>query len=274
MEERLGEVTAESEKGLIAIEHLDNYREQLRQKTIEARDMSLQLHSLEAELKEVKQFQAKHKLMEQELNELRIKAEKFPPLIVEITRLRSTCKSVTKTLQEQDKSIVAMREKSKTSETEMTRLKAEIRSLRDVESKLKEANTEIKRLQAMVGEVNALRVGAKNAEEERKNLEDQYKKMRRYIRRSAANMAPMTGVTKTNMFAVVQEEDNDGGTYAEGEDVRAHRSASSDAVFERSHSPAATAGAAAVQYSSEGGGSFAERMSKMSSFFNNMGSQE
>ena len=44
LEEKFSEVTAESEKGMIAIEHLDSYTEQLRQKTIEARDMSLQLY--------------------------------------------------------------------------------------------------------------------------------------------------------------------------------------------------------------------------------------
>lgn len=224
LEEKIGEVTAESEKGLIAIEHLDNYREQLRQKTIEARDMSLQLHSLEAELKEVKQFQAKHKLMEQELNELRIKVEKFPPLIVEITRLRSTAKAGSKTLQEQDRSIIAAKEKAKAMETEVVRYKAEIRSLRDVESKLKDANGEIKKLQALVGEVKALRAGKDSLEEEKKNMESQVKKMRRALRQS------VSGADTTSMdnqseevegsegktlsrsgFAVIQEETENEG---------------------------------------------------------------
>ena len=202
MEEKIGEVTAESEKGLIAIEHLDNYREQLRQKTIEARDMSLQLHSLEAELKEVKQFQAKHKLMEQELNELRIKAEKFPPLVVEITRLRSTAKAGSKTLQEQDRSIIAAKEKSKSMETEVVRYKAEIRSLRDVESKLKDANVEITRLQALVGEVKALRAGKDTLQEERKTMENQVKKMRRALRQSVS-------ATDAAATATVEPDDAD-----------------------------------------------------------------
>ena len=214
LEEKIGEVTSESEKGLIAIEHLDKYREELRQKTVETRDMNLRLHSLESELREVRQFQVKSKLMEQELNELRIKAEKFPPLIVEITRLRSTAKSVARTLQEQDKVIVSSREKSKGIETEITRLKAEIRTLRDVESKLKEANIEIRRLQALVGEVNALKQGAKNAEEERKTLEDEYKKMRKYMRGSATNMKPevadeASASAPSGMFGSIQEGDEE-----------------------------------------------------------------
>ena len=112
--------------------------------------------------------------MEQELHELRIKAEKFSPLIVEIARLRSTTKAISKTLQEQDRSIITVREKTKTSETEIARLKAEIISLCDVESKLKDANLEIKRLQAMVDEVKVLHADAQQAEEERKSMEDQF----------------------------------------------------------------------------------------------------
>ena len=174
LEEKFSEVTAESEKGMIAIEHLDSYTEQLRQKTIEARDMSLQLHSLEAELKEVKQFQVKHKLMEQELHELWIKTKKFSLLIVEVTKLHSITKTISKTLQEQDHSTIIIRKKTKTSETEIARLKAEIISLCDVESKLKDANLEIKRLQAMVDEVKVLHADAQQAEEERKSMEDQF----------------------------------------------------------------------------------------------------
>ena len=233
LNEKIHEVSAESEKFLIDIEQLDRCREDLRQKTNEARDMSLQLHSLEAELKEVKQFQAKHKLMEQELNELRIKAEKFPPLIVEIVRLRSSSRAISKTLQEQDKSIITMREKSKSMETEVTRLKAEIRTLRDVESKLKEANVEIKRLQAMVAEMGALKIGAKNAEEERKSLENQFQKLRKHVRQSVSlNAASLPGEAiqpaptllsgnKHSVFAAVVEDTAEEAEIASTDEVSA-----------------------------------------------------
>ncbi len=51
LENKLSEVTLEAEKGNIAVEQLDNYREQVRLKIKENRELSLNIHSLESRLK-------------------------------------------------------------------------------------------------------------------------------------------------------------------------------------------------------------------------------
>jgi len=51
LENKLSEMTLEAEKGSIAVEQLDNYREQVRLKIKENRELSLNIHSLESRLK-------------------------------------------------------------------------------------------------------------------------------------------------------------------------------------------------------------------------------
>jgi chromosome segregation ATPase len=101
LENNLSEGTIELERGAIAIEQLDNYREQLREKTKENREMRLRLQCLDKELNDNSYIKTQYKQSEEELREYKIKLEKVPNLITEIARLRGSSKASVKALSEQ-----------------------------------------------------------------------------------------------------------------------------------------------------------------------------
>ena len=185
LEQRLAEYSVELEKGAVAVGQLESYREQIKLKMKENRDLSLQIHSLESQLKDVPFLSNRFQEISEELQDCKIKVEKIPGLLAEIARLRGSSRASIKALAEQDKLMNHLKTRVKTLEKENALLKNDNRAMQDVETKLKESNTEIKRLMNMVTEVNALKAGAKNAEEEKKVLEGQYKKMRKFMRQSA-----------------------------------------------------------------------------------------
>lgn len=144
-------------------------------------DLSLHIHGLESQLKDVSYLQHRVQELGEELQDTKIKGEKIPGLLAEIARLRGGTRASIKALAEQDKLLSHLKTRVKQLEKENALLKNDNRALQDVELKLKEAHSEVKRLMTVVAEVQALKVGVRNAEEEKKSMEGQYKKMRKFM---------------------------------------------------------------------------------------------
>lgn len=198
LESNISDVTIELEKGAVAIHQLDNYREQLRVKMREMRDMALHIHSLEAELKDMMYLQNRYAEITEELEEYRMKCEKLPALLSEQARLRGSSRASVKALNEQDKALNHLKGAMKELQRECAMLRNENRAMQELEVKLKEANQEIQRLMTKISDANrpaagAASAGAQSAHEEKKSIEGQYKKMRKFIRQpTAANGLPST----------------------------------------------------------------------------------
>lgn len=218
LEMNMGEMSVELEKGSVAMLQLDSYRDQLRVKTKENRDMSLHIHGLENQLKDVPYLQTRYAEVQEELEDCKMKIEKLPGLLSEQARLRGSSRASVKALQEHDKTLSHYKNRVKQLERETAILKNDNRAMQELEVKLKESNVEIKRLLTLISEGGASKStgpgsssgnssnatagmrGVSNAstlaEEERKKQasanEGQYRKMRTMIRQSIA-MSGMTG---------------------------------------------------------------------------------
>lgn len=204
LERKVGEDSVELEKGAVAMLQLDSYREQLRLKTKENRDMSLHIHGLENQLKDVPYLQTRYAEVQEELEDCKMKIEKLPGLLSEQARLRGSSRASVKALQEHDKTLNHYKTRVKQLERETAILKNDNRAMQELEVKLKESNQEIKRLLTIVAEggnssktpgVSAaggsgLGLKLPNAAEDEKrrvNSNDgQYRKMRSRIRQSIA----------------------------------------------------------------------------------------
>ncbi len=206
LERKVGEDSVELEKGAVAMLQLDSYREQLRLKTKENRDMSLHIHGLENQLKDVPYLQTRYAEVQEELEDCKMKIEKLPGLLSEQARLRGSSRASVKALQEHDKTLNHYKTRVKQLERETAILKNDNRAMQELEVKLKESNQEIKRLLTVVADggnpnkaagASAASSGAgvglrlPNAAEDEKqrraNASDgQYRKMRSRIRQSIA----------------------------------------------------------------------------------------
>jgi DNA repair exonuclease SbcCD ATPase subunit len=214
LEMSVGEMSVELEKGSVAMLQLESYREQLRVKTKENRDMSLHIHGLENQLKDVPYLQTRYQEVQEELEDCKMKIEKLPGLLSEQARLRGSSRASVKALQEHDKTLSHYKNRVKQLERETAVLKNDNRAMQELEAKLKEANQEIKRLLTAIAEGNnagkpgsapgaasvpggaAVLRPAFSAEEDKKKVntnDGQYRKMRSRIRQSIA----MSGVTGT-----------------------------------------------------------------------------
>jgi hypothetical protein len=210
LEMSVSEMSVELEKGSVAMLQLDSYREQLRVKTKENRDMSLHIHGLENQLKDVPYLQTRYQEVQEELEDCKMKIEKLPGLLSEQARLRGSSRASVKALQEHDKTLSHYKNRVKQLERETAILKNDNRAMLELEVKLKESNQEIKRLLTAIAEGNnpskapgapvastapGIR-GVVISEEDKKkaNTNDgQYRKMRSRIRQSIA----MSGATGT-----------------------------------------------------------------------------
>ena len=207
LERKVGEDSVELEKGAVAMLQLDSYREQLRLKTKENRDMSLHIHGLENQLKDVPYLQTRYAEVQEELEDCKMKIEKLPGLLSEQARLRGSSRASVKALQEHDKTLNHYKTRVKQLERETAILKNDNRAMQELEVKLKENNQEIKRLLTVVAEggnpnktagASAASSGgggiglrlpnaAEDEKQRRANASDgQYRKMRSRIRQSIA----------------------------------------------------------------------------------------
>jgi chromosome segregation ATPase len=84
LENKLGDNIIELERGAVALQQLDNYREQIKLKTKENRDLSLHIHGLETQLKNVPYMQSKLLEFSEELQDCKLKLEKIPGLLSEV----------------------------------------------------------------------------------------------------------------------------------------------------------------------------------------------
>jgi hypothetical protein len=184
LELKLSDLLRESEHGIAAIEHLDSYRDQVRDLTKINRDSALEIRRLETSLKSLNEFESSNKLLLRQNQEHRVQIEKIPGLLSEVARLRGSSRASMKALSEQDKLLSQLRNQLKALEKENIRIKINTRNNNDLNQSLKEANEEITRLMIVASEVSTLKAGAKNAEEEKKNMESQFKKMKKAVRQS------------------------------------------------------------------------------------------
>lgn len=86
LENKLGDLNVEVERGAVALSQLDNYREQIRLKTKENRDLQLHSQGLVTQLKNVPYLQTKLTEMSDELQDYKMRAEKIPGLLAEVAR--------------------------------------------------------------------------------------------------------------------------------------------------------------------------------------------
>jgi flagellar biosynthesis chaperone FliJ len=84
LENRLGDMSVEVERGAVALTQLETYREQLRQKTKENRDFQLHIQGLVSQLKNLPYLQAKLNEASDELQDCKLKVEKIPGLMAEV----------------------------------------------------------------------------------------------------------------------------------------------------------------------------------------------
>ena len=143
LDNKLSELQIEAERGQVALEQLDNYREQVRLKIQENRQLSLQLHSLQSTAKVHEGREALVGSLETQLKEAKTRVEKIPGVLAEIARLRGTSRAAAKSLNEQDAFLSQFKVRIARLEGENGRLKNDIRNFIDSDSKLKEANNAI-----------------------------------------------------------------------------------------------------------------------------------
>ncbi len=138
-------------------------------------------------------LQARIAELGEELQEAKLKGEKIPGLLAELSRLRGGARASIKALAEQDKLMGHLKTRVKQLEKENAVLQHNNRALQDVEAKLKDSHAECKRLMTMLAEVNALKAGARNAEEEKRSMEGHYRRMRKFMHQSVLMQSPAAG---------------------------------------------------------------------------------
>lgn len=84
LENKLGDMSIEVERGAVALSQLENYREQIRLKTKETRDLQLHAQGLVAQLKNVPYLQSKLQEQSDELQDYSLRVEKIPGLLAEV----------------------------------------------------------------------------------------------------------------------------------------------------------------------------------------------
>jgi DNA repair exonuclease SbcCD ATPase subunit len=216
LEHKVSENNIELEKGSIAMAQLESFREQLKSKTKELRDMSLHIHGLETQLRELPYLNTRYQDILSELAGCKSKVEKIPGLLAEIARLRGSARASIKALAEQDKVLHIYKTRVKALEKEVALLKHDNRALQDVENKLKEANQETKRLMTALADahtsknkVNAAAAAAVAAASEGAAKEDVSslspinKKMQKYVRQSAFFTTTTSAVTGHRDSAII-----------------------------------------------------------------------
>lgn len=156
LEQKVSEYSVELEKGSVAQNQLENYREQLRIKTQENRDLSLHIHSIETQLKDMPYLLSRMNELSNELKEAKIKCEKIPSLLAEISRLRGSNRASIKALSEQDKVFSQIKSRLKVVEKENAVLTNERYGVKEIENKLNDANQEINRLMTIVSIISIL----------------------------------------------------------------------------------------------------------------------
>ena len=80
----MGDMSIEVERGAVASSQLDNYREQIRLKTKENRDLQMHIQGLTTQLKNVPYLQTKLTELSDELQDYKVRVEKIPGLLAEV----------------------------------------------------------------------------------------------------------------------------------------------------------------------------------------------
>ena len=82
-------------------EEVDEIRAALREKSRENRELTLRVQALERNINEYEAMKARLFSTQDELNDAKIKIEKFSPFLAEVSRLRGTSRASLRSLQEQ-----------------------------------------------------------------------------------------------------------------------------------------------------------------------------
>lgn len=154
-------MSIEVERGAVASSQLDNYREQIRLKTKENRDLQVHIQGLTSQLKNVPYLQTKLTEFSDELQDYKVRVEKIPgllaevvllkilypilfmsvlrvmnsrllqniPYITKIARMRGSSRASVKALNDQDKTVATFKLRVKQLEKENSALKNDNRSL-------------------------------------------------------------------------------------------------------------------------------------------------
>lgn len=156
------------EKGQVATEQLEIFREQLRLKSKESTEFGLLLQSMDLKVKDKEQIKVANKELSRELAEYKVKIDKVPGLLAEIARLRGSSRASVKALSEQDKYLLDSKQRIKELgiyrpnyyhhnftyhhfpiERSNSKLANELRLYKDSDSKLKEVTKQLEVLQQL-----------------------------------------------------------------------------------------------------------------------------
>ena len=110
---RVGELSIAVEKGHVASEQLEIFRDQLRVKSKESTEFALLLQSMDLKVKDKEQIKVANKELSRELAEYKVKIDKVPGLLAEIARLRGSSRASVKALSEQDKYLLECKQRIK-----------------------------------------------------------------------------------------------------------------------------------------------------------------
>jgi predicted RNase H-like nuclease (RuvC/YqgF family) len=113
LENRVGELSIAVEKGHVATEQLEIFRDQLRVKSKESTEFALLLQSMDLKVKDKEQIKVANKELSRELAEYKVKIDKVPGLLAEIARLRGSSRASVKALSEQDKYLLECKQRIK-----------------------------------------------------------------------------------------------------------------------------------------------------------------
>ena len=155
------------EKGNVATEQLEIFRDQLRVKSKESTEFALLLQSMDLKVKDKEQIKVANKELSRELAEYKVKIDKVPGLLAEIARLRGSSRASVKALSEQDKYLLECKQRIKELgirhihinnfiiliitiifiERSNSKLSNDLRLFKDADTKLKDVTKQLESLQ-------------------------------------------------------------------------------------------------------------------------------
>lgn len=207
LETKISDYSVELEKGFIINNQLHKLRDIIQKKTNENSNLNLKIYQLENSNQDIPYYTSRIQEMVDEISDMKMKIEKIPGLLAEISRLRGSSRASLKSLQEQDKLLSNYKNRVKVLEKENLLLKHDNQSLQDLENKLKDSNNEVKRLMNALTEIQNMKLSARNVEEEKKIVEGQYKKMRKFMRQSVLT-APIGNNGGSTLGSVDQQSES------------------------------------------------------------------
>jgi chromosome segregation ATPase len=165
---------------------LEQLRLQLREKTIENRELNSAIRAFSRSENDLRAVQSRLEAAQQETSIYKSKVEQCAPMLAELARLRGASRAAVVSLQEQDKFILTLQNKNSSDDKIISDLEYRVKTYEDIENKLMDIEKENNKLQQIVHEeVPKLKNMYHQSQEEKKLLEIQFRQIKKNSRQTA-----------------------------------------------------------------------------------------